>query len=149
MSQIKPRPDRLTKPTSARSPRRPEGFPRPVRDLIEARAGGVCELCGVLPVAQIHHRRPRGMGGTSDPGTNRAANGLALCSCCHDVVEGRSVLHPQLGRVRGSRAESERKGWLISRLSPDAPDEVPVWTAIGWVQLSNSGAKRRIEGRRP
>lgn len=148
MSQIKPRPDRLAKPVSARA-RRPEGFPRAVKELIHARSGGVCELCGALPADQVHHRRPRGLGGTSDPTVNRAANGIGICAPCHDVVEGRSVDHPVYGRVRGSRAESERKGWLISRLSPDAPDEVPVWTAAGWVQLSDSGAKRRIEGRRP
>ncbi|MGZ9830173.1 HNH endonuclease, partial [Tsukamurella ocularis] len=114
--------------------------------MIIERSGSVCELCGALPADQVHHRRPRGLGGTSDPTVNRAANGLAVCRWCHDVIEGRSVEHPQLGRVRGSRAESERKGWLISRLSPDGPDEVPVWTAVGWVQLSDGGEKRRIEG---
>lgn len=144
MSQIKPRPDRLAKPVRASS-KRPIGFPPRVRAAILDRSSGWCELCGTEPVAQVHHRRPRGLGGTSDPTVNRAANGLAVCAPCHDVIEGRSVVHPRLGRVRGSRAESERKGWLISRLSPDAPDEVPVWTADGWVQLSDSGAKRRIE----
>ena len=52
-----------------------------VRLVVVSRAGGSCELCGVpvamidddgrtTPIAaySIHHRQPRGMGGTDDPG---------------------------------------------------------------------------------
>lgn len=110
------------------------------------RDGHLCLLCGYCEAIDVHHRMPRGSGGSSRPEIAFGmANLMSLCRSCHAVIEGQSVEHPQLGRVRGSRAESERKGWLISRLSPDAPDEVPVWTAVGWVQLSDSGAKRRIE----
>jgi len=44
------------------------GFPKKVRAIIEARAKGICERCQFTNVGlQIHHRRPRGMGGSKTP----------------------------------------------------------------------------------
>lgn len=59
------------------------GFSAKVRDLIRERANHLCEYCGVERGAEIHHRRPRGMGGTNQASTNEASNGLLLCSGCH------------------------------------------------------------------
>lgn len=74
------------------------------RDLIAQREGGRCFRCGttvlwwptgnraeaVCPYS-IHHRRPRGMGGSTDPGTDHPSNGLLLCGTgttgCHGWVE--------------------------------------------------------------
>ena len=36
------------------------GFSKAVRELVQARSGGFCEVCGVGAVEQAHHRRPRG-----------------------------------------------------------------------------------------
>lgn len=51
---------------------------------------------------QIHHRRPRGLGGTSRPNANSPANLILLCSGCHRLVESlrkealdRGLLLPQ------------------------------------------------------
>jgi 5-methylcytosine-specific restriction protein A len=64
------------------------GFPLKVRVLIIERAQGMCERCGeAKPGMQVHHRRPRGMGGSRREDTNRASNGLYLCADCHAWVE--------------------------------------------------------------
>ena len=66
----------------------------------------------------IHHRRPRGMGGSKDPVTNSPANLLLLCgsgtSGCHDRIE------------RG-RLEARSNGWLVPYY--DDPRLVP---ALRW-----------------
>lgn len=63
------------------------GFPKNVRALIIERAGGVCEYCGTNLGTEVHHRRPRAMGGTNQKSTNEASNGLLLCSGCHRWAE--------------------------------------------------------------
>lgn len=108
--------------------------PRAVERLvIVARAGGSCELCGV-PVAfvdddgqvtplaaySIHHRQPRGMGGTSDPAANSATNLLLLCGTgttgCHGMVESQ-------------RALAVAHGWLVPK--PLDPSSKPVRLFFG------------------
>jgi len=69
------------------------GFPLRVRVLIIERASGMCERCGeAKPGMQIHHRRPRGMGGSRREDTNRVSNGLYLCAACHLWVESNRIL---------------------------------------------------------
>jgi hypothetical protein len=63
------------------------GFPPKVRALICERANDLCEYCGVERGVEIHHRRPRGMGGTNQASTNEASNGLLLCSEHHRWAE--------------------------------------------------------------
>lgn len=62
------------------------------------RAAGHCERCGVAGPTQLHHRRPRGMGGTRRPDT--VHNLAALCRGCHEEVESR-------------RAQALADGWLL------------------------------------
>lgn len=62
------------------------------RSTILARAGFRCEKCGgPLNIHSLHHRRPRGMGGSRNPAISGAANFLALCGTgttgCHGWVE--------------------------------------------------------------
>ncbi len=61
--------------------------PQWVVDLVHARSGGICEVCLVVRASQQHHRRPRGMGGTRRPESNRPSALLDLCHLCHDAVE--------------------------------------------------------------
>ncbi|WP_299055082.1 hypothetical protein [uncultured Nocardioides sp.] len=70
------------------------------------RADGCCEICGVLihdgdgwvGEHSFHHRRPRRMGGSSDPATNRPSNLLLICGSatspagCHLLVESQRAL---------------------------------------------------------
>jgi HNH endonuclease len=65
------------------------GFPPQVRAIIRERADNYCEYCGLNRGVEIHHRRPRGMGGTVRESTNVASNGLLLCSECHRWAESK------------------------------------------------------------
>jgi hypothetical protein len=57
-----------------------------------------------LFVFNLHHRRPRGMGGSKDPRINDPANLLALCGSgttgCHGLIES-------------YRERSYEHGWLL------------------------------------
>lgn len=74
------------------------------RDTVLTRAGGLCELCGGYRASNIHHRRPRGMGGTKAQWINEPSNLLALCGSgtmgCHGMIES-------------NRAEAYDRGWLL------------------------------------
>lgn len=100
------------------------GFSASVRSLIRVRAGDVCERCGKHWGVEIHHRRPRGMGGTSQASSNAASNGLLLCSDCHRHVE----------LFRGYAIEF---GFLVSQ--QHSPLLVPVYRRGEWVHLDNEG----------
>ena len=101
------------------------GFPRKVRDLIQARAKGICELCQFTNVQlQIHHRRPRGMGGSKQAETNQASNGVLLCLRCHQLIER-------------FRTDALHTGWLV--LQGKHPAETPIWRNKRWVQLGDDG----------
>ena len=108
---------------------RKTGPSKAVQDLVHARSGGLCERCGDSGGEQIHHRRPRGMGGTRRESTNLPSALLDLCQPCHAWVE-------TTGRSNG---ESYRKGFLV-RQAQD-PAAVPVHYREGAaVYLGESGA---------
>jgi len=92
--------------------------PRKTRALVLARARYHCERCGVLLAADyysLQHRRPRGMGGSSDPDIHSPSNLLALCGSavtgCHGWAESK-------------RDEADAAGFLIKGRRD--PAEVPV-----------------------
>ena len=100
------------------------GFSPKTRRLIYERACGLCESC-TRPGAEIHHRRPRGAGGSKDPLTNTAANGVLLCSGCHRWIESH-------------RADALDEGWLV-RQSQD-PRTVPLlYRGSKWACLTLDG----------
>ena len=69
-------------------------FSKRARSLVELRCEGRCEArfdprerakrprC-LLAAQEMHHRRTRGNGGTSDPASSQVSNALALCRNCH------------------------------------------------------------------
>jgi hypothetical protein len=94
--------------------------------LVLARADGSCERCLRRPPEQLHHRKPRGSGGSSDPAINSPANLLAVCSQCHLEIEG-------------NRTVSKEQGWLVR--FEHSPAETPVWIAgLGKVFLNDDGS---------
>lgn len=99
-------------------------FTAATRALICERAGGRCERCQVAPVEAIHHRRPRGSGGSRRESTALASNGVAICNACHNWAESH-------------REEATRKGWLV-RQSWE-PRDVAVFVGGRWVMLSDDG----------
>ena len=100
------------------------GFPPKVREQITRRASGMCEICFFYAAEHIHHRRPRGVGGSKAPDTNTAANGLALCTECHSWVES-------------NRTKALELGWLVRQ--GHNPAEMPVWIGWRWVLLCDDG----------
>lgn len=103
-----------------------------LRRLIYQRSGGLCEASG-LPLPrnwELHHRRPRGMGGTSRPDTDTAPNVLALTPEVHNM-------HPDSVHMR--RWWSEPRGYLLSQHEPN-PAAVPVLLhGRDWVTLTTDG----------
>ncbi|WP_374193334.1 HNH endonuclease signature motif containing protein [Mycolicibacterium sp. S2-37] len=83
----------------------------------------MCERC-TMEGHEIHHRRPRGMGGSKDPLTNTAANGVLLCRSCHRWIEL-------------NRTAALEFGWLV-RQGHD-PREVAVNYRGSWARLSVNG----------
>ena len=101
-------------------------FSKETRDIIIKRAVGRCELCGLpAPVGQIHHRRPRGMGGSKDPLAGTAANGILLHLLCHT-------------RIEMNRSESLANGWLIQQ--GHDPEFVPIKRFGQFVHLLPNGS---------
>ena len=95
---------------------------------VMVRSYGKCEALieGVCThnATQVHHRRPRGSGGTRRPETNWAANLVHLCLACHERIESR-------------RAWATTNGFLVSQFA--WPADVPVWWRCA---RTRNGAKR-------
>lgn len=101
-----------------------------VRDLIRTRSRDKCEICGATCLfGQIHHRRPRGMGGSKDPSCGSPANGIWVHAMCHHNIESR-------------RKEALDYGWLV-RQGVD-PSSVPFKRWAGWVLLQDDGTMRHL-----
>jgi len=84
------------------------GWPKETRDAVQRRSGGRCEV-GLLgtctgQAANLHHRLPRRMGGTSNPAASTACNALHLCG------SGTTGCH---GWIEAHRAEALGRGWLL------------------------------------
>lgn len=105
-----------------------------VKARVMARSGGFCEVrtphCWDEG-SQIHHRRPRGMGGSKDPSSGGAANGLSCCTPCHQHLE------------TVERAEALDRGWIVRQ--GHNPAEVPVYRYKRWVLLDDEGGLTPVE----
>ncbi|AER47964.1 HNH endonuclease [Mycobacterium phage Courthouse] len=100
------------------------GFLPAIRKLIIDREGGLCARC-MAPGAEIHHRRPRGMGGSKDPLTNSPANGILLCGGCHRWAES-------------NREKAFEGGWLVRQ--GKNPAEAPIHYRGEWKLLGIDGS---------
>lgn len=93
--------------------RRPKdtGPDRATRDLVLERDSG-CVICGKGPYGlQVHHRKPRRMGGRSDAAINGPANLVSVCREDHEWLES-------------NRAEALDMGLLLHE--SEDPERVPV-----------------------
>lgn len=86
------------------------------------RSGGNCERCGGFG-EQIHHRRPRGMGGTRREDANGLPALVHLCRLCHEFIES-------------NREWAHENGWLVRQWAD--PAYQPVKIQGSWVQLSDT-----------
>ena len=97
-------------------------MPSDVRALVIERDGHACRRCGTsLPAGRggsVHHRIPRGMGGTRWEGIHSPALLVLLCG------DGTTGCH---GWIERHRAAALRLGWLLSRqLFGIDPADVPM-----------------------
>lgn len=76
------------------------GFDRRTVAVILDRDGHACASCGSVGNVVAHHRRNRGMGGSTDTETNSVRNGLALCWACNGLAEHHAH-YAQEARERG------------------------------------------------
>jgi hypothetical protein len=105
--------------------RRYTGFTPETRLNIMLRDEHKCVFDGV-PIDlhyEIHHRRPRGMGGSRDPQTNSPANGILLCPEHHRWIEA-------------NRAEALVMGLLVRQIHDPAMQPVD-HGVFGLVYLNN------------
>jgi 5-methylcytosine-specific restriction enzyme A len=100
------------------------------RLVVWARDGGRCVRCGAKG-EQVHHRIPRGMGGTRDRAVLASpANLVLVCGRDHRWVEA-------------NRAASLLGGWLVYRRAD--PTLVPIRAHDGWWLLAADGSKRSVD----
>lgn len=108
--------------------RRKTGPSRESAEMVLARSSGRCEVVAgwwcLGEAQQIHHRRPRGMGGTRRDSSNRPSALLHLCSPCHAWIES-------------NRTEALRLGYLVSQSWE--PADVSVFRDGQWVFFDNEG----------
>jgi 5-methylcytosine-specific restriction protein A len=97
--------------TQTRRARTDTGPDKAMRELVLERDSG-CVICGRGPHGlQIHHRKPRRMGGRSIPEINSPVNLVSLCPADHAVVES-------------ARTDALEAGWLVYEF--EDPAEVPL-----------------------
>lgn len=101
-------------------------FTESTRQLVQERARGLCEVCGSsVDVPQLHHRKPRGMGGTKNPASRSAANALLVHFRCHEWIER-------------NRTEAYKMGYLVHQT--DESVSRPVLLPTGWFCLMDDGS---------
>jgi hypothetical protein len=104
--------------------KRPKANWARLREQLWARCGGRCEVSGTpldFETFDAHRRRNKGMGGTSRLDTDLLSNLLALDPTVHNGGPG--SVHADRADVSGPR------GWLVSKLSTEPLDRVPVLIA--------------------
>jgi hypothetical protein len=80
-----------------------------MNDALWWRDNGSCARCGVRLSGfySLHHRKPRGMGGTKDPRSDDPRNLIHLCGSgttgCHGLIES-------------NRHQGYETGWLLRSL---------------------------------
>jgi 5-methylcytosine-specific restriction protein A len=87
-------------------------FSTTTRRIVHARSGGRCEGCRGEPATEMHHRLPRGQGGSHDPRKGLPCNALHLGPKCHRWAE---TNHPQVYEL----------GWKIRHGADDDPCSIP------------------------
>lgn len=102
-------------------------FTDKTRSLIRLRAAGRCEVCGLTGAYQIHHRQPRGMGGSGAEPIRSCANGLFVHDHCHRKIEA-------------NRTKSYLLGHLVHRWSSPEDTHVRLWD--GWWYLTADGQRK-------
>lgn len=118
------------------SPRASRKDVEAARSLVRSRDGHRCQMCGQSIVdtpSAIHHRIPKGMGGSAL--LEHASNLIRLCGNGNaDGCHGFAHSNPEWARAMG---------WILWR-SQDSM-VVPVHTIEGWYTLDDLGSRTPCE----
>lgn len=112
---------------------------RKIRQVVLARSGNCCERCGTRLRGDpgvdysVHHRRPRGMGGSKRPSVTSAVNLVALCG------SGTTGCH---GQIESDRETAYESGWLVRQGADPALIPVPIFGRPGLTYLTDDGGYR-------
>lgn len=126
----RPRAERL-----AGSRAKGNALPKQVRAAVYERDQSRCLRCGDHVGSSdrsIHHRKPRQMGGTSDPRIHALSNLVLLCGT------GTTGCH---GWIESNRAVARATGWLISRFEAAPESSVPLRFTDRITWLHDDGTK--------
>lgn len=107
------------------------GPSKATRQTVWSRARGRCERCGNAPDwhSSVHHRQPRGMGGSRQSHLNKPSNLLFLCG------SGTTGCH---GWVESNRLQAVNDGFIVPRYG--VPATTPVrYLGRDWVILDDEG----------
>lgn len=105
------------------------------RSYVRGRDGFVCQMCGNhLGVGSIHHRKPKGMGGSAL--LEQASNLVTLCGS--DNVTG---CH---GKAHSNPRWARNHGWIVARSME--PTEIPIDMFDGWHTLDDLGGRTAYTG---
>ena len=128
-----PKPKRKRRTTAKKVIKTPV---KELRLLVMSRSAFHCERCGKRlgegEHVSVHHRTPRGMGGSHDERLNLMSNLMALCG------SGTTGCH---GWIEHNREEARQNGWLVSR-GTDA-STIPALVRGVLVYLNNEGGYDR------
>lgn len=108
------------------------------RTLVRARDGHRCAMCGTFLMVlgqwqSVHHRKPKGMGGSAL--LENASNLVTLCGVGNaDGCHGKAHSNPHWAR---------NHGWIVSRSFN--PAEIPVDMHDGWHTLDDLGRRTPCE----
>lgn len=86
------------------------------RACVTERGGGRCEVCAARPMTQVHHRRPRGKGGTWLASSTSPANLLAVCDPCHLRIESERTWALEQGLLLLPSDDAELRPVFLSHL---------------------------------
>lgn len=79
---------------------------------------------------QIHHRRPRGMGGTRVSDSGCASNLIWVCRACHEWIESH-------------RESAVANGWVIVH-GMERPQTLPLLYLGRWMYLTDDGLVKQF-----
>ncbi len=129
------RPERA--PVRSRGSRRDTGPSVEVRELVAARDGGRCLVCGG-PGSNVHHRRNRGAGGSKHLWINSPANLMTVCGSGTTGDHGMITAPSGFGRTL---LEMQALGYCLSTNGVVDPEDVAVCCFDGWHVLSHDGER--------
>jgi hypothetical protein len=88
---------------------------RETRELVQARDGGRCVVCGCGGLLHPHHRRPVGAGGSRNPEVHAAVNLVSVCAGCHRRIHARPAWARAAGLLLAAGADPRAVPVLVHR----------------------------------